>query len=205
MIKAKGISKTYDKRVVIDKLDITVNTGELFSITGESGSGKTTLLNILGLLENVDSGSVELDNHVNPNKREKMLLQREKIGYLFQNYGLIENETVEENLKIALTYKKMGDKKEKIREALGFVGLETYMKRKIFQLSGGEQQRIALARVFLKEPCYIFADEPTGNLDSKNRDVVFGLLKELNDSGKTVVYVTHDMNLALKATNSIDL
>ncbi|HDR7315179.1 TPA: ATP-binding cassette domain-containing protein, partial [Bacillus cytotoxicus] len=125
--------------------------------------------------------------------------------YLFQNYALIENETVEKNLLIALKYQPHMNKREKIKAALQEVNLVGYEKKKIFELSGGEQQRIALARILIKKCNYVFADEPTGNLDEKNRDQVFDLLKKMNDNGKTVVFVTHDLQLAEKAKRIIHI
>jgi len=134
-----------------------------------------------------------------------MLLHRHTFGFLFQNYALIENETVADNLEIAMGYQKKIDKKSKMKEALEFVKLRNVMDKKIYQLSGGEQQRVALARLYIKEAKYILADEPTGNLDLKNRDIVFELLKDLNNAGKAVVYVTHDMELANRANRRIDI
>ena len=130
-------------------------------------------------------------------------MQRYKIAYLFQNYALVENETVEQNLKIALYFRKNVDKKRSIRKALKLVGLEGFEQRKIYELSGGEQQRVALARAYLKKPQYIFADEPTGNLDKNNRDIVFSILRRMNAEGITVVFVTHDMQLAQQADKII--
>ena len=175
-------------------------------LTGESGKGKTTILNMLGLLESPDSGEVIVEGRVNLNRKETMMIQRKKFGYLFQNYALIENETVESNLNIALLYRKGINKKSLVKEALHFVNLNnSFLEKKIYQLSGGEQQRVAIARLFLKESDYIFADEPTGNLDMKNRDIVFGLLQKLNEMGKAVVYVTHDIELAERANQWIKL
>ena len=136
-------------------------------------------------------------------------MQRYKIAYLFQNYALVENETVDQNLMIALYFQKGEDKKGKIRKALKLVGLEGIEKKKIYsqiyELSGGEQQRVALARAYLKRPKYIFADEPTGNLDKRNRNIVFDILKKMNAEGITVVFVTHDMELVQLAVKIIEV
>lgn len=132
-------------------------------------------------------------------------MQRYKIAYLFQNYALVENETVDQNLMIALYFQKGEDKKGKIRKALKLVGLEGIEKKKIYELSGGEQQRVALARAYLKRPKYIFADEPTGNLDKRNRNIVFDILKKMNAEGITVVFVTHDMELVQLADKIIEV
>ncbi len=205
MISLINISKKFKDKSVINKLNLKVSKGEFIAITGNSGSGKTTLLNIMGLLEKPDSGDVVINGVKNPNGKQVRILQRDFYGYLFQNYALIENETVESNLKIALKYQKNINHTEKINEALESVGLKGHNKKKIYELSGGEQQRVALARVILKKCEIIFADEPTGNLDKENRDIVFEILKRLNDEGKTIVFVTHDLDLAERAKRVIKL
>ena len=205
MISLINISKKFKDKSVIDKLNLKVSKGEFIAITGNSGSGKTTLLNIMGLLEKPDSGDVVINGVKNPNGKQVRILQRDFYGYLFQNYALIENETVESNLKIALKYQKNINHTEKINEALESVWLKGHNKKKIYELSGGEQQRVALARVILKKCEIIFADEPTGNLDKENRDIVFEILKRLNDEGKTIVFVTHDLDLAERAKRVIKL
>ena len=206
MISAVNLTKTFDNVAVVSNFSITINKQDFIAITGESGSGKTTILNMLGLLEKPDRGEITVDGIANPSRKEQLLLQRHKFGYLFQNYALIENETVEENLKIALEYRKGVIKKNLMKEALHFVNLSSaFLEKKIYQLSGGEQQRVAIARLYLKEADYILADEPTGNLDKKNRDIVFSLLKKLNEMGKAVVFVTHDVELAEKARQWVKL
>ncbi len=167
-------------------------------IVGASGSGKSTLLNIIGLLETVDKGRVSIDDltDITPQSNKAISIIRYKFNYLFQNYALIDEETVEYNLKLALRFTK-GNKKELIRKALKKVGLDGYEKAKIYQLSGGEQQRVALARVILKPSKYILADEPTGSLDPDNRDIVIKTLRRLNkEDNKTVIIVTHDTYVA---------
>ena len=206
MLEAINITKAFNNEAVISDFNLKIEKGDFVAITGESGKGKTTILNMLGLLEKPDFGEIVVEGAQNLKRKEIMMAQRKKFGYLFQNYALIENETVEANLKIALEYRKDVDKQSLIKEALYFVNLNPAMlKKKIYQLSGGEQQRIAIARLYLKESDYVFADEPTGNLDAKNRDIVFELLKKLNESGKAVVYVTHDLELAKQAKKHIIL
>ena len=182
-----------------------INKGEFISIVGESGSGKTTLLNIIGLLEKQTSGDIVVMGIKNPTSKELTKLQREFYGYVFQNYALIEEDSVQTNLKLALKYNKVIDKQAEINRALKLVGLEGYNKKKVFELSGGEQQRLALARIMLKKCEIILADEPTGNLDNKNRDIVFNILKDLNKQGKTIVIVTHDNYIANKCDKIIKL
>lgn len=205
MISLINISKRFKDKSIIDKFSLEVSKGEFVAIIGNSGSGKTTLLNIMGLLEKPDSGDIVINSIKNPNSKEIRIIQRDFYGYLFQNYALIENDTVENNLKIALKYQKNIDHNIKINEALESVGLKGYNKKKIYELSGGEQQRVALARVILKRCEVIFADEPTGNLDKYNRDIVFEILKKLNDEGKTIVFVTHDLELSEQANRVIKL
>ena len=205
MIEANNISKRYSNVQVICDFTIKIPEGDFIAITGASGSGKTTLLNLMGLLEKPTSGYLTINNISNPTKRQTMLIQRSLFGYIFQNFGLIESETVVENLLIPLAYSKSKNKREEIQRALDYVNLTGFEKRKIYELSGGEQQRVALARVFLKKCSYIFADEPTGNLDIKNRDIVFSILQKLHDSGKAIIFVTHDEDLVSKANRHIRL
>ncbi|MGL5479981.1 MAG: ABC transporter ATP-binding protein [Clostridium sp.] len=208
IIELKNISKSYDKKV-INNLCINIKENEIVAIVGASGKGKTTLLNIIGLLENADSGEVIIDDEknikINSSKATKII--REKISYLFQNFALVDQETVYENLELALKYVKL-NKNEKlalIKEALKSVNLEGYENKKIFKLSGGEQQRVAIARIILKPSKIVLADEPTGSLDIENRNKVMELLKELNKIGKTIVIVTHDMELANKCDRIVEL
>lgn len=194
-IELVNISKSFNGKKVLNEFSIEIKSGEMVAITGGSGSGKTTLLNIIGLIEKADCGTVNIFDQKNiiPNTKKAEATIREYVGYLFQNYALIDNETVEDNLKIGLKYvKKTENHALMIKNVLKDVGLEGYENRKIYELSGGEQQRVAIARVMLKPSKLILADEPTGSLDAKNRSVVMELLDKLNAMGKTVVIVTHD-------------
>ena len=166
-----NICKRFGEKTLFENFSLKIERGEFLSIMGESGAGKTTLLNMMGLLDRPDSGTVVLCGQKNPafSSRTAVNLRRRHISYLFQNYGLIDTETVENNMRIA-----------------------THFKRKVYTLSGGEQQRVALAKVIAKSPQIIFADEPTGSLDECNRDYVLEILQELNYQGKTIVVVTHD-------------
>jgi len=204
-----NISKKYGDKILYRNLSLRIEHGEFLSIMGESGAGKTTLLNIMGLLDSPDSGMVALCGFKNPSfsSRTAVMLRRHNISYLFQNYGLIDTETVESNIKIAIRFKGMNGKREKCRiaEALEQVGLQGYDRRKVYTLSGGEQQRVALAKVIAKSPQIIFADEPTGSLDERNRNYVLEILKELNHQGKTIVVVTHDPYVSECAERHISL
>lgn len=203
MIEALNISKRFHNHDILKAFNVNIGKSSFTVITGESGKGKTTLLNILSLMERPDSGIVKIDNVSNPSPREIMKLRRYTISYLFQNYGLMDEYTVEKNLLVSLTYRK--DTSLSVSDALTQVGLDGYEKRKIYELSGGEQQRVALARVLLKDACYIFADEPTGNLDKGNRDVVMKLLRGLADNGKGIILATHDLDSLSYADQHIHL
>ncbi len=191
-----NVTKQYGDHVVLDEISLTVNKGEMVAITGPSGSGKTTLLNIIGMLENQERGTVKLfgENRPRVHSRKAQRILRNRLSYLFQNFALIENATVDENLDIPLIYSKKTrkEKQESKMAALQKVGLDISFKQKVHELSGGEQQRVAIARILLK-PCeLILADEPTGSLDNDNRNEIMEILKYLNQENKTIIIVTHD-------------
>ena len=167
------------------------------------------MLNIIGLLEKPDSGNINIMGIENPviDSKSGVKLLRNNISYLFQNYGLVDNETVEYNLKIATRFLKLTkeEEKAKITEALDTVGLSGYEKNKVFQLSGGEQQRVAMARILIKPTNIILADEPTGSLDPNNREMIMSLLTKVNEMGKTVIIVTHDKEVVKCAKRVIEL
>lgn len=210
IISLKNINKSYGNRILFKDFNLDIEKGELVSIMGPSGKGKSTLLNMIGLLEKVDSGDIVIEGIKNPkiNSKEGVKLLRNKISYLFQNYGLIEEKTVFENLKIGTKFLKLNKDKEKIMmvEALETVELsKDILDQKIYHLSGGEQQRVALAKIILKPSEIILADEPTGSLDEKNRDSILNILKNINKKGKTIVVVTHDPKVEECATRRIRL
>ncbi len=194
----RGISKKFNEKVVFEELSFTVDSGSMIAIIGESGSGKTTLLNCLGQLEEVDKGEIFINGEKILRKHKRKFFQ-EQAGFLFQNFALIDNETVKKNLQLATK------DQSKIVAALEKFQVEQLLNQKIFRLSGGEQQRVALARLFLKDPPLIFADEPTASLDQKNKEIVIQTLQELNRQGKTVIVVTHDLELAKRLGRVIDL
>lgn len=209
IIKLSSITKAYGDKIVLQNFDMEVFPGEFIAITGSSGSGKSTLLNILGLIEPFDSGSYKILGLDNPkiDSTESIQLLRNKISYLFQNFALINERSVSYNLEIALHFSKMSKarKRELIAQALQQVGLAGFENKKVYQLSGGEQQRVALARIILKPSEIILADEPTGSLDLGNRDNVMEILAQLNGEGKTVIVVTHDPNIEKCAKRIIRL
>lgn len=194
LIRCNKITKKYYENVVLSDFDLEIYKGEILGIKGVSGSGKTTLLNILGLLDVPNQGTLEIYGVTNPKpfsrKAEKII--RNHIAYLWQNFGLLDDENIENNLKIAMHYSKQVDKKSEIEKVLSVVGMDDSQKKRIYQCSGGEQQRIAIARLLLK-PCeLVLCDEPTGSLDAYNRKVVLDLLLHLRNIGKTIVIVSHD-------------
>ena len=209
MIKLENVTKTIGKKVILENLSLKINQGDLVAIVGKSGSGKSTLLNLLGLIDGDYSGHYEIfgQQNVSINSVKSQAIIREHISYLFQNFALIDNETVEYNLMLALKYVKLSkkDKVKKIEEILERVGLSSTLHQKVSELSGGEQQRIAVARAILKPSQLLLADEPTGSLDPENRDLVLNFLLDMNKEGKTVIIVTHDAYVAQQCHRVIEL
>ena len=209
MIKLENVTKTIGKKVILENLSLKINQGDLVAIVGKSGSGKSTLLNLLGLIDGDYSGYYEIfgQKNVPVNSVKSQAIIREHISYLFQNFALIDNETVEYNLMLALKYVKLSkkDKVKKIEEILERVGLSSTLHQKVSELSGGEQQRIAVARAILKPSQLLLADEPTGSLDPENRDLVLNFLLDMNKEGKTVIIVTHDIYVAQQCHRVIEL
>lgn len=202
MIEVKNLSKSFDAYKIFDNFSFTITDGEFVIIEGISGCGKTTLLNMMGSLEKVNSGSIIVDGVDITKKKNQRKYLLEKVGFLFQNFALVENMTIEENMKLI---KNNCRSEISIDDALNTVGLLKKKKQKIYSLSGGEQQRVALARLMIKKCKYIFADEPTGSLDRKNADLVFSILEQINANGKTVVMVTHDEIYKQKGKRIINL
>jgi len=196
LIEVKNICKSYGEHKILDKLSFEIDDSNMIAILGASGKGKSTLLNIIGLIESYDSGDLIIcgEKDIKPNSKKSAKMIRNNISYLFQNFALVDNETVFQNLMFALKYVDISEKEKKsvIRKSLEEVGLSGYEKRKVFTLSGGEQQRIAIARLFVNPKKIILADEPTGSLDSYNRDSVMKYLRALNEKGSTILIVTHD-------------
>ena len=194
MIKINEICKKYDEKVLFQNYSIEIPDGSFVIIRGDSGSGKSTLLNMIGGIEYPDSGSI-IVNGFDVSKKKKQKYFSEVVGFLFQNFALLENKTVLENLNLI---KKTGRTDISIDEALKKVGLEKEKNKKVYKLSGGEQQRVALARLMIKKCSVLLADEPTGSLDKKNSEIVMKILHDLNRQGKTVIVVTHDDDIIEK-------
>lgn len=200
MIHLVDISKDYNGVDILKNINFSAEKGELIAITGKSGSGKSTLLNLLSGIESPSKGDVVIMNTKNPKPNSTVMqrLIRDHINYMFQNFALIETDTVINNLRLALTYAKTSKtrKKDTISKALGSVEMEGTENRKIYTLSGGEQQRVAMARILVNPKDILLADEPTGSLDDENKLMVTNFLKQASQKGMTVVVVTHDISVA---------
>ena len=214
VIELKNLQKRYkvgkEKLHVLKSINLTINQGEFVMIMGKSGSGKTTLLNILGFLDKFDDGSYffEYKNVTNLNENKRSEFRNTNIGFVFQQFNLVETLNVFQNVELPMIYNSKFSKKERkerVESSLKVVGLLDKVKQKPLQLSGGQQQRVAIARALVNDPQIIFADEPTGALDSETGIEIMNLLKSLNDSGKTVIMVTHDPDLTHYATKLINL
>lgn len=189
MIEIKHLKKSFDRKVIFDDLNLKIDDGEFVVFSGVSGCGKTTLLNMIGSLEVYDSGEILVDGEEIKSRKAQQRYLREKVGFLFQNFALVEDKTVEENL---LMIKKNNRSGISMDDALEKVGLSDTKKSKVYTLSGGEQQRVALARLMIKKCDLILCDEPTGSLDRFNGEKIMSILKEMNEEGKTIILVTHD-------------
>lgn len=214
IIKLKNIQKYYktdkEKFHVLKSLNLDINTGEFVMIMGKSGSGKTTLLNILGFLDKFDEGDYFFNNKnvTNLNENQRSTFRNKNIGFVFQQFNLIETLNVYQNVELPLIYDNTLNKSQRehiIKEKLNDVGLLDKAYQPPLQLSGGQQQRIAIARALVNNPQIIFADEPTGALDSETSEETMKLLKNLNNQGKTIIMVTHDSDLLKYATKIIRL
>lgn len=205
MIQLLNINKKFEQKVVLSNISLSISKNEFVCITGESGVGKTTLLNIIGLLEKPDSGELILNGKKHFTKNDILRLRREFFGYIFQDFLLIPDKTVEENIHISKCENKKMYKKD-IEEVMKKVRLDSsYLNKKVYHLSGGEQQKVAIARMMLKQYELVLADEPTGNLDYKNKMEVIEIFKDIKKDGKTIICVTHDKEVAASADRTINL
>ncbi len=205
MIKLINVKKAFEGKTVLSDFSVTISQNEFVTVMGKSGSGKTTLLNIMGLLDVPDEGIVKVLDYENPKNKDIEKLRRIHLGYIFQNYVLMDNKTVKDNLLLSTKFRTKVSQRELI-EALESVKLDgSYLKKKVYQLSGGEQQRVAIARIILKPCDIILADEPTGNLDNYNKGIILSLFRELQQAGKTIVCVTHDQEIAEQSNRTINL
>jgi putative ABC transport system ATP-binding protein len=210
VIRTEKITRTYAMgAAVVTALrdaDLTVHAGEFIALMGASGSGKSTLLNVIGLLDRATSGEYWLEEKsVSSLRRDELAeLRGRRIGFIFQNFNLLPRFSAWENVALPLAYRngQFGHLAQmaRAREALSRVRLDHRMEHHPTELSGGERQRVAIARALVTQPAVILADEPTGNLDSNTGTEIMQLLKELNEEGRTIIMVTHDMNVARYAS-----
>jgi putative ABC transport system ATP-binding protein len=213
MINLTKLHKVYRagdvETTALDNVDLEIKAGEFVAIMGPSGCGKSTLLNILGLIDAPSSGSYVLDGtEVSKLSEGKLVgLRKRRLGFVFQSFNLIDELTVMENVELPLLYCGVpkGERRTRVREVLELVGLQARAKHKPAQLSGGQQQRVAIARAVVNDPKVILADEPTGNLDTKNGEEVMGMLHVLNEQGATIVMVTHSPKDAAEAQRIITM
>lgn len=206
ILEMKKVSKIYGSLHALSEIDLTVNAGDWLSIMGPSGSGKTTMINLIGCMDSPSSGSVVLDGHdiSRENAAGLTRIRRDKIGLIFQQFHLIGYLNAVENVMVAQYYHSMPDEKEAL-EALEKVGLKDRARHLPRQLSGGEQQRVCIARALINSPDILLADEPTGNLDEENEGIVIDILRTLHREGATIIVVTHDPEVGDVARRKIVL
>ena len=203
MIECINVTKRYRERDVIKNLSFSILDGEFVCFSGKSGSGKTTLLNLIGLLEEPTSGKILFDGVEITSRRDRLGFYRNRVGFVFQNFALLDNKTVKENL--TLVKRRHRQEGVTMEDALKKVGLIDKLNNKIYTLSGGEQQRVALARLYFKQCSLILADEPTGSLDKENATEVLKILRQLNSQKRTVILVTHDSEIKRQCDRIIEL
>jgi len=213
MLHMKDLTKVYRTHMIethaLRGFDIDVKEGEFVTVTGPSGSGKTTFLNIAGLLEEFDGGDYLLDGvsvkGLSDNERSR--LRNEKLGFIFQGFNLIPDLDLFDNVDVPLRYRgfNAAERRRRIEQALTEVGLASRMRHYPAELSGGQQQRVAIARALAGTPRLLLADEPTGNLDSQMARSVMELLEQINTAGTTIIMVTHDPELAMRAQRNVHI
>ena len=211
IIELKNITKIYKSEggnnLALDDIDLNIQQGEFLAIMGPSGSGKSTLMNILGLLDVPTSGTYILNEQKVSKLKEKELakIRNKEIGFVFQQFNLLPRTTVFDNVLMQTIYGDIPNPKEKAEALIDMVGLKNWRKHKSNQLSGGQIQRVAIARELMMDPSIILADEPTGNLDTKRSAEIMELFKEINEKGSTIVLITHEGYLANYASRIIHI
>jgi ABC-type lipoprotein export system ATPase subunit len=212
MIQLRGIEKRYHTRAdsevrALAGIDLTIEAGEFVAVVGASGSGKSTLMNIMGLLDSPTAGSYLLDGREVATLSVDVLarIRNRRIGFVFQAFHLLPRTSALENVELPLIYSDRSDLRGRARRALAAVGLEDRLSHRPSELSGGQQQRVAIARALVNEPDVLFADEPTGNLDSRAGREIIAIFQRLHRDGKTVVLVSHDESLARHAGRIVRL
>ena len=191
------IQKSYTRPVLTD-VNLEVTNDSYVTVVGKSGSGKSTLLNILGMVEGYDGGEYILNGTKIRNYMDYARLRLENIGFIFQSYNLIPTLSCKENIMLPTMYNRR-NKEQNFDELVELLDIGPLLSQRVATLSGGEKQRVAIARALILDPCLILADEPTGNLDPKNRDLIMGLLRREHEKGRGVILITHDMQIAQEA------
>lgn len=207
MLEIKEVTKAFGNRVIFSRFSQCFHPGKIYALIGRSGSGKTTLLNMMAKLESYDQGEILLDGKSINTIKEQWFFAHQ-LGYLFQNSGLIPEESIEENLRLGLVGKKMtkAEKQKRFDEVMQTVGLEKLNpKEKVYTVSGGEAQRIALAKIFLKEPPLLLADEPTASLDPKTAEEILALLFRMRDEKRIIIIATHSPSIWERADEVVAL
>ncbi|CAA6819031.1 MAG: Cell division transporter, ATP-binding protein FtsE [uncultured Sulfurovum sp.] len=209
IIEIKNLTKRYQRGSeeihALDTINLTIERGDFISITGASGSGKTTLMNIIGCIDNPTKGAINIEN-TNVSKmpqKELTKIRRDTLGFVFQQFYLIPTLTASENVQLPGLFADNVQREQRAKELLELVGLGERVDHLPSQMSGGEMQRVAIARALINSPKILLADEPTGNLDSKNAEIIFDTFRKLNKNGLTIVVVTHSTELAQTAQKMI--
>lgn len=213
LVELRNVSKIYhlggEEIRALDDVSLDIQAGEFISIIGPSGSGKSTLMHILGCLDKPSRGTMTLDGIKieNASPRDLANVRNRKIGFVFQFFNLLPKLNVLQNVELPMVYsgKTAKERREHAEHALKMVGLENRMKHRPMQLSGGQQQRVAIARALVNDPKIVFADEPTGNLDTKTGETILALFKELSAAGRTIALVTHDDEIAARTPRRIEI
>ena len=196
-IELSHLQKSYMRPVLTD-VNLDVTNESYVTIVGKSGSGKSTMLNILGLVEGYDGGEYIFNGRKIKNHVDYSRLRLENIGFIFQSYNLIPTLSCKENILMPTLYNRRG-KVQSFDELVDLLDIEPLLSQRVTTLSGGEKQRVAIARSLILDPCLILADEPTGNLDPKNRDIILRLLRREHEQGRGIILITHDMEIAKEA------
>ena len=196
-LQLKHIQKSY-LRPVLSDINLDVTNDSYVTIVGKSGSGKSTMLNILGLVESYDAGEYRFNGTLIRNGIDYARLRLENIGFIFQSYNLIPTLSCKENILLPTLYNRH-NQEQSFDELVELLDLGPLLSQRVTTLSGGEKQRVAIARALILDPCLILADEPTGNLDPKNRDIIMNLLRHEHEKGRGIILITHDMEIAKQA------
>lgn len=213
LVELRNVSKIYhlggEEIRALDDVSLDIESGEFISIIGPSGSGKSTLMHILGCLDSPTRGTIHLDGTMiqNATTRQLAAIRNQKIGFVFQFFNLLPKLSVLQNVELPMIYsgKNSRERRDRAMAALKMVDLENRVKHRPFQLSGGQQQRVAIARALVNQPKIVFADEPTGNLDSYTGEAILELFRKLSSEGRTIAIVTHDPEIAARTPRKIEI